>query len=88
MAPPAGKQNGAGSQTRNRLRQCVLMNVFSCMWELLTAAVRVGGVTHLVGPVTMVLQGGPRSVVSGSSYHPDQSGGEAFVPEMILEAES
>ena len=34
------------------------------MRELLTAAVRVGGVTHLVGPVTMVLQGGPRSVVS------------------------
>lgn len=32
------------------------------MRELLTAAVRVGGVTHLVGPVTMVLQGGPRSV--------------------------
>ncbi|KAG7264886.1 hypothetical protein CRUP_007325, partial [Coryphaenoides rupestris] len=31
------------------------------MRELLTAAVRVGGVTHLVGPVTMVLQGGPRS---------------------------
>uniref|UniRef100_A0A8B9YQY9 HECT domain E3 ubiquitin protein ligase 4 n=1 Tax=Bos mutus grunniens TaxID=30521 RepID=A0A8B9YQY9_BOSMU len=30
------------------------------MRELLTAAVRVGGVTHLVGPVTMVLQGGPR----------------------------
>ncbi|KPP69529.1 hypothetical protein Z043_111707 [Scleropages formosus] len=29
------------------------------MRELLTAAVRVGGVTHLVGPVTMVLQGGP-----------------------------
>lgn len=36
------------------------------MRELLTAAVRVGGVTHLVGPVTMVLQGGPRSVVSVS----------------------
>lgn len=34
------------------------------MRELLTAAVRVGGVTHLVGPVTMVLQGGPRLVVS------------------------
>lgn len=34
------------------------------MRELLTAAVRVGGVTHLVGPVTMVLQGGPRQVVS------------------------
>lgn len=32
------------------------------MRELLTAAVRVGGVTHLVGPVTMVLQGGPRFV--------------------------
>lgn len=32
------------------------------MRELLTAAVRVGGVTHLVGPVTMVLQGGPRWV--------------------------
>ncbi|XP_075290615.1 putative E3 ubiquitin-protein ligase HECTD4 isoform X3 [Opisthocomus hoazin] len=30
------------------------------MRDLLTAAVRVGGVTHLVGPVTMVLQGGPR----------------------------
>ncbi|XP_043571193.1 probable E3 ubiquitin-protein ligase HECTD4 [Chiloscyllium plagiosum] len=30
------------------------------MRELLTAAVRVGGVTHLVGPVTTVLQGGPR----------------------------
>nr|XP_014344074.1 PREDICTED: probable E3 ubiquitin-protein ligase HECTD4 [Latimeria chalumnae] len=30
------------------------------MRELLTAAVRVGGVTHLVGPVTMVLQRGPR----------------------------
>lgn len=30
------------------------------MRELLTTAVRVGGVTHLVGPVTMVLQGGPR----------------------------
>ncbi|XP_046872567.1 probable E3 ubiquitin-protein ligase HECTD4 isoform X1 [Hypomesus transpacificus] len=30
------------------------------MRQLLTAAVRVGGVTHLVGPVTMVLQGGPR----------------------------
>ncbi|XP_030623120.1 LOW QUALITY PROTEIN: probable E3 ubiquitin-protein ligase HECTD4 [Chanos chanos] len=30
------------------------------MRELLTAAARVGGVTHLVGPVTMVLQGGPR----------------------------
>lgn len=38
------------------------------MRELLTAAVRVGGVTHLVGPVTMVLQGGPRSVVSISLY--------------------
>ncbi|ERE76481.1 putative E3 ubiquitin-protein ligase C12orf51-like protein [Cricetulus griseus] len=42
------------------------------MRELLTAAVRVGGVTHLVGPVTMVLQGGPRilgfaSVHGGSS---------------------
>lgn len=34
------------------------------MRELLTAAVRVGGVTHLVGPVTMVLQGGPRWVYS------------------------
>lgn len=34
------------------------------MRELLTAAVRVGGVTHLVGPVTMVLQGGPRLVCS------------------------
>lgn len=34
------------------------------MRELLTAAVRVGGVTHLVGPVTMVLQGGPRWVHS------------------------
>lgn len=32
------------------------------MRELLTTAVRVGGVTHLVGPVTMVLQGGPRYV--------------------------
>ncbi|KAF6729287.1 putative E3 ubiquitin-protein ligase HECTD4 [Oryzias melastigma] len=31
------------------------------MRELLTAAVKVGGVTHLVGPVTMVLQGGPRT---------------------------
>lgn len=38
------------------------------MRELLTAAVRVGGVTHLVGPVTMVLQGGPRSAVSVPSY--------------------
>lgn len=28
----------------------------------------VGGVTHLVGPVTMVLQGGPRSVVSVNKW--------------------
>lgn len=37
------------------------------MRELLTAAVRVGGVTHLVGPVTMVLQGGPRFVCSSEN---------------------
>lgn len=44
------------------------------MRELLTAAVRVGGVTHLVGPVTMVLQGGPRSVVSVGLYCPVWNG--------------
>lgn len=44
------------------------------MRELLTAAVRVGGVTHLVGPVTMVLQGGPRSVVSVGLYCPVRNG--------------
>ncbi|XP_051557544.1 probable E3 ubiquitin-protein ligase HECTD4 [Myxocyprinus asiaticus] len=41
---------------RGRTRKQALIH----MRELLTAAVRVGGVTHLVGPVTMVLQGGPR----------------------------
>uniref|UniRef100_A0A8C2Q3W7 HECT domain E3 ubiquitin protein ligase 4 n=1 Tax=Cyprinus carpio TaxID=7962 RepID=A0A8C2Q3W7_CYPCA len=41
---------------RGRTRRQALVH----MRELLTAAVRVGGVTHLVGPVTMVLQGGPR----------------------------
>lgn len=41
---------------RGRTRKQALVH----MRELLTAAVRVGGVTHLVGPVTMVLQGGPR----------------------------
>nr|XP_019589541.1 PREDICTED: probable E3 ubiquitin-protein ligase HECTD4 isoform X6 [Rhinolophus sinicus] len=41
---------------RGNTRKQALMH----MRELLTAAVRVGGVTHLVGPVTMVLQGGPR----------------------------
>jgi uncharacterized protein YodC (DUF2158 family) len=48
------------------------------MRELLTDAVRVGGVTHLVGPVTMVLQGGPRLVVSFGSHHPSYSGRQTF----------
>ncbi|KAL0187663.1 hypothetical protein M9458_014762, partial [Cirrhinus mrigala] len=43
---------------RGRTRKQALVH----MRELLTAAVRVGGVTHLVGPVTMVLQGGPRYI--------------------------
>ncbi|XP_043924358.1 probable E3 ubiquitin-protein ligase HECTD4 isoform X2 [Protopterus annectens] len=47
------------AQTRWR-RGCTRKQALVHMRELLTAAVRVGGVTHLVGPVTMVLQGGPR----------------------------
>ncbi|KAG5840240.1 hypothetical protein ANANG_G00186720 [Anguilla anguilla] len=49
----------AAAQTRWR-RGSARKQALVHMRELLTAAVRVGGVTHLVGPVTMVLQGGPR----------------------------
>ncbi|XP_061115937.1 probable E3 ubiquitin-protein ligase HECTD4 isoform X3 [Conger conger] len=49
----------AAAQTRWR-RGSTRRQALLHMRELLTAAVRVGGVTHLVGPVTMVLQGGPR----------------------------
>ncbi|XP_063042342.1 probable E3 ubiquitin-protein ligase HECTD4 isoform X2 [Engraulis encrasicolus] len=49
----------AAAQTRWR-RGSTRRQALVHMRELLTAAVRVGGVTHLVGPVTMVLQGGPR----------------------------
>uniref|UniRef100_W5LMJ7 HECT domain E3 ubiquitin protein ligase 4 n=1 Tax=Astyanax mexicanus TaxID=7994 RepID=W5LMJ7_ASTMX len=49
----------AAAQTRWR-RGSTRKQALVHMRELLTAAVRVGGVTHLVGPVTMVLQGGPR----------------------------
>ncbi|XP_026795565.1 probable E3 ubiquitin-protein ligase HECTD4 isoform X2 [Pangasianodon hypophthalmus] len=49
----------AAAQTRWR-RGCTRKQALVHMRELLTTAVRVGGVTHLVGPVTMVLQGGPR----------------------------
>lgn len=51
----------AAAQTRWK-RGCTRKQALVHMRELLTTAVRVGGVTHLVGPVTMVLQGGPRCV--------------------------
>lgn len=49
------------------------------MRELLTAAVRVGGVTHLVGPVTAgPSREDPRSVVSVSLSCPVWNGQKAF----------
>ncbi|TSW08319.1 putative E3 ubiquitin-protein ligase HECTD4 [Bagarius yarrelli] len=49
----------AAAQTRWK-RGCTRKQALIHMRELLTTAVRVGAITHLVGPVTMVLQGGPR----------------------------
>ncbi|XP_006894741.1 PREDICTED: probable E3 ubiquitin-protein ligase HECTD4 [Elephantulus edwardii] len=57
------------------------------MRELLTAAVRVGGVTHLVGPVTMVLQGGPRIeelTCGGMVEHVQEAFGETMTSVVSL----